>query len=80
MTYLPRSNFGRFSTPFAAADIARTGKPGGPVKAPPAPEPRQILLQVKFAALNRVALKQIGFNLFSTSNKGHIKILDNGHQ
>ena len=38
MTYLPRSNFGRFSTPFAAADIARTGKPGGPVKAPPAPE------------------------------------------
>jgi pilus assembly protein CpaC len=39
------------------------------LKAPPAPEPRQILLQVKFAALNRVALKQIGFNLFSTSNK-----------
>lgn len=39
------------------------------LKAPPAPELRQILLQVKFAALNRVALSQVGFNLFSTSNK-----------
>jgi pilus assembly protein CpaC len=32
---------------------------------PPPPEPRQILLQVKFAAIDRVALSQIGFNLFS---------------
>jgi len=39
------------------------------LKSPPAPELRQILLQVKFAALNRVALSQVGFNLFSTSNK-----------
>jgi len=39
------------------------------LQAPPAPEPRQILLQVKFAAINRVALSQIGFNLFSTNNK-----------
>jgi pilus assembly protein CpaC len=37
--------------------------------APPAPEPRQILLQVKFAAVDRVALSQIGFNLFSTNDK-----------
>ncbi len=37
--------------------------------APPPPEPKQILLQVKFAAVDRVALSQIGFNLFSTSDK-----------
>jgi pilus assembly protein CpaC len=36
---------------------------------PPPPEPRQILLQVKFAAIDRVALTQIGFNLFSTNDK-----------
>jgi pilus assembly protein CpaC len=35
------------------------------LQVPPAPEPRQILLQVKFAAIDRVALQQIGFNLFS---------------
>lgn len=39
------------------------------LQAPPPPEPRQILLQVKFAAINRAALSQIGFNLFSTSDK-----------
>jgi pilus assembly protein CpaC len=39
------------------------------LKTPPAPELRQILLQVKFAALNRVALSQVGFNLFSTNSK-----------
>jgi pilus assembly protein CpaC len=38
------------------------------LQTPPA-EPRQILLQVKFAAVNRVALSQIGFNLFSTNDK-----------
>jgi pilus assembly protein CpaC len=39
------------------------------LQAPPAPEPRQVLLQVKFAAIDRVALTQIGFNLFSTNDK-----------
>jgi pilus assembly protein CpaC len=39
------------------------------LQSPPPPEPRQILLQVKFAAIDRVALSQIGFNLFSTSDK-----------
>ncbi len=39
------------------------------LQAPPPPEPRQILLQVKFAAIDRVALTQIGFNLFSTNDK-----------
>ena len=34
---------------------------------PPAPEPRQILLQVKIAEVNRAALVQVGFNLFSTN-------------
>jgi len=36
---------------------------------PPAPEPRQIMLAVKFAAIDRVALSQLGFNLFSTNGK-----------
>jgi pilus assembly protein CpaC len=39
------------------------------LQTPPAPELRQILLQVKFAAVNRVALSQIGFNLFSANTK-----------
>jgi pilus assembly protein CpaC len=30
-----------------------------------APDPRQILLQVKFASVDRTALSQLGFNLFS---------------
>ena len=34
---------------------------------PPPPEPRQILLQVKIAEVNRAALVQVGFNLFSTN-------------
>jgi pilus assembly protein CpaC len=38
------------------------------LQGPPAVEPRQILLQVKFAAVNRVALQQFGFNLFSTNS------------
>ncbi|HEV2448011.1 MAG TPA: type II and III secretion system protein, partial [Candidatus Sulfopaludibacter sp.] len=37
---------------------------------PPAAEPRQILLEVKIADVNRVALGQIGFNLFSLNDKG----------
>jgi pilus assembly protein CpaC len=39
------------------------------LEAPPPEEPRQVLLQVKFAAIDRVALTQIGFNLFSTNDK-----------
>jgi pilus assembly protein CpaC len=39
------------------------------LQTPPAPEPRQILLQVKFAAVDRVALTQVGFNLFSVNDK-----------
>jgi pilus assembly protein CpaC len=39
------------------------------LQAPAPPEPRQILLRVKFAAIDRVALTQIGFNLFSTNPK-----------
>jgi pilus assembly protein CpaC len=37
------------------------------LQAPPAPEPRQILLQVKIADVDRTALTQVGFNLFSTN-------------
>ena len=32
------------------------------------PDPRQILLQVKFADVNRTALSQLGFNLFSRNS------------
>jgi pilus assembly protein CpaC len=39
------------------------------LQAPAPTEPRQIMLQVKFAAIDRVALTQIGFNLFSTNDK-----------
>jgi pilus assembly protein CpaC len=39
------------------------------LQSPPAAEPRQIMLQVKFAAVDRTALSQIGFNLFSTNDK-----------
>ena len=35
------------------------------VTAPPDPEPRQIVLQVKFASIDRSALAELGFNLFS---------------
>jgi pilus assembly protein CpaC len=35
------------------------------LKAPPEAEPKQILLQVRFASIDRTALSQIGFNLFS---------------
>jgi pilus assembly protein CpaC len=39
------------------------------LQSPPPPELRQIMLAVKFAAIDRVALSQLGFNLFSTNGK-----------
>jgi pilus assembly protein CpaC len=39
------------------------------LQSPPPPEPRQIMLAVKFASIDRVALSQVGFNLFSTNDK-----------
>lgn len=39
------------------------------VTAPPLPDPRQVVLQVKFASIDRQLLKQIGFNLFSNNSK-----------
>jgi pilus assembly protein CpaC len=39
------------------------------LQVPPAPEPRQILLQVKFASIDRVALTEVGFNMFSRNPK-----------
>jgi pilus assembly protein CpaC len=35
------------------------------IQVPPTPDPREILLQVKFADVDRTALSQLGFNLFS---------------
>lgn len=49
---------------------ARAKKVVNLLQTPPAPEPRQILLQVKFAAINRTALQQVGFNLFSRNAAG----------
>jgi len=40
------------------------------LKTPPAPDPRQILIEVKFASIDRAALSEIGFNLFSANPKG----------
>ncbi len=39
------------------------------LQAPPAPDPRQILLQVKFASIDRVGLNELGFNFFSRNEK-----------
>jgi pilus assembly protein CpaC len=39
------------------------------MKAPPEADPRQIVLQVKFASIDRTKLSQLGFNLFSTNSK-----------
>ena len=39
------------------------------LQAPPPAEPRQILLQVKIADVNRAALATVGFNLFSLNPK-----------
>ncbi|HZL57438.1 MAG TPA: pilus assembly protein N-terminal domain-containing protein, partial [Bryobacteraceae bacterium] len=38
------------------------------ITAPPGPEPRQIVLHVKFASIDLTALKQLGLNLFSRSS------------
>jgi len=48
---------------------ARAKKVINLLQTPPAPEPRQILLQVKFASINRVALQELGFNFFSRNVK-----------
>jgi pilus assembly protein CpaC len=39
------------------------------LQAPAEADPRQILLQVKFASIDRAALQEIGFNLFSRNDK-----------
>lgn len=39
------------------------------LQTPPAEDPKQILLQVKFASIDRVALQELGFNLVSTNGK-----------
>jgi pilus assembly protein CpaC len=44
---------------------AHTKKVVNMITVPPPPEPRQIMLSVKFASVDRTALSQLGFNLFS---------------
>jgi pilus assembly protein CpaC len=48
---------------------AKTKKVVNLLQMEPPAEPRQILLQVRFASINRVALSEIGFNYFSTNDK-----------
>jgi pilus assembly protein CpaC len=38
------------------------------LKVPPAADPKQIMLQVRFASIDRAALSEVGFNLFSRNN------------
>ncbi|HLJ16918.1 MAG TPA: pilus assembly protein N-terminal domain-containing protein [Bryobacteraceae bacterium] len=53
----------------AAVASTHTRKVVDLIQVPPPPAPRQILLQVKFADVNRTAMQQLGFNLFSTNGK-----------
>ena len=39
------------------------------LQTPPAEDPKQILLQVKFASIDRIALQELGFNLVSTTER-----------
>jgi pilus assembly protein CpaC len=39
------------------------------LQVPPPADPRQILLQVKFASVDRIALQELGFNFFSRNAK-----------
>ncbi len=39
------------------------------IQVPPPAEPKQILLEVKFASVDRVALSELGFNYFSRNDK-----------
>ena len=39
------------------------------ITVPPAPDPRQIMLQVRFASIDRTALSEMGFNFISRNSK-----------
>ena len=39
------------------------------ITVPPAPDPRQIMLQVRFASIDRTALAEVGFNFISRNSK-----------
>jgi len=52
----------------AALASTRTRKVVNLIQVPPPPDPRQILLQVKFATIDRIALSELGFNYFSRND------------
>jgi len=52
----------------AALASTRTRKVVNLIQVPPPPDPRQILLQVKFATVDRIALTELGFNYFSRND------------
>ena len=54
-----------YSRKAEALASTRTKKVVNLIELPIVPDPRQILLQVKFASVDRVALSELGFNFFS---------------
>ncbi len=52
----------------AALASARAKRVVNLIQVPPPPDPRQILLQVKFATVDRIALTELGFNYFSRND------------
>jgi pilus assembly protein CpaC len=52
----------------AALASTRAKKVVNLIQVPPPPDPRQILLQVKFATVDRIALTELGFNYFSRND------------
>ena len=52
-----------------ALAATRTRKVINLITVPPLPDPKQIMLQVRFASIDRTALSQVGFNLFSNGSK-----------
>jgi pilus assembly protein CpaC len=53
----------------AALASTRSRKVVNLLQTPPLPDPRQVLLQVKFATVDRLALTELGFNYFSRNDK-----------
>lgn len=52
-----------------ALAATRTKKVINLITVPPAPDPRQIMLQVRFASIDRTALAEVGFNFISRNSK-----------
>lgn len=58
-----------FSKKAEAIAATHTRKVINLITVPPLPDPRQIMLQVRFASIDRSALSEVGFNFFSRDPK-----------